>query len=42
LGHRYGIDRTPSFFINGRQVNINPQDTQFQELFDAIDKALQS
>ncbi|MGD0174143.1 MAG: thioredoxin domain-containing protein [Anaerolineales bacterium] len=42
LGHRYGIDSTPSFFINGRQVNINPQDTQFQELFDAIDKTLQS
>ena len=42
LGRRYGIDSTPSFFLNGRQVNINPQDTQFQELFDAIDKTLQS
>lgn len=42
LGDRYGINSTPSFFVNGRQVNINPKDTQFQELFDAIDKILQS
>jgi len=42
LGRRYGIPGTPAFFINGRQVTILAQDTQFQELFDAIDKALQS
>jgi protein-disulfide isomerase len=42
LANFYKLNGTPSFFVNGRQVNINPQDTQFQELFDAIDKALQS
>jgi protein-disulfide isomerase len=41
-GHRYGINGTPSFIVNGRQVSFTEQDTQFQALFDAIDKALQS
>jgi len=42
VGHHYGINGTPSFFVNGRQAIITLQDTQFQALFDAIDKALQS
>ncbi len=42
LGRHYGIPGTPAFFINGRQVTILARDTQFQALFDAIGKALQS
>jgi protein-disulfide isomerase len=39
-GHRYGIPGTPSFAVNGRLVTISLQDTQYQALFSAIDKAL--
>ncbi len=39
-GRRYGIQGTPTFFVNGRLVSISVQDTTFQALFDAIDKAL--
>jgi protein-disulfide isomerase len=39
-GHRYGIQGTPTFFVNGHLVSITVQDTTFQGLFDAIDKAL--
>jgi protein-disulfide isomerase len=33
-----GVDGTPTFFVNGSMVNASPPN--YQELFDAIDRAL--